>query len=75
MPPAGVGLGRECNDSRTSGPRWNRTEEGEGKKSAEEPSYWVRWSEKVPAMVLSPASLTSGADSPENQTVSGLKEA
>ena len=26
---------------------------------------------KVPAMVLSPASLTSGADSPENQTVSG----
>lgn len=30
---------------------------------------------KVPATVLSPASLTSGAGSPQNQTVSGLKEA
>lgn len=30
---------------------------------------------KVPGTVLSPASLTSGAGSPQNQTVSGLKEA
>lgn len=29
---------------------------------------------KVPATVLSPASLTSGAGSPQNQTISGLQE-
>lgn len=48
MPPAGVGWGREWNDSRTRGPRWNRAEEGERKKSAEGPSYWARWSEEGP---------------------------